>query len=186
MSPLVRFVIQDYLVYQKSISLLKFMYRYHFDLSFNTLIRYRFMQYLYMKLGGGIFYRLLKCFYMRRNAKYGCCLYPETRIGEGVVFPHNFPIVIHNNAIIGKKCVIHPNVQIGSTRTKEGEPVIGNCCFLGNGCHIVGKIIIGDYCFISPGAFVCKDIPSGSVVGYGVNNILSSDGKRIVSLYLLR
>lgn len=107
----------------------------------------------------------------------------QTQIGAGVEFPHNFPVVVHYAAIIGENCIIHPNVQIGTTRGKEGVPVIGNNCFLGNGCHIIGNPKIGDWVFVSPGAFICKDIPSGSVVGFGVNNILSSKGKETILMF---
>ncbi len=136
-------------------------------------------------MGGGILYRMLKCVYMKRTSKYGCYLKPETRIGKGLIFPHNFPLVINEETIIGENCIIHPNVHIGTSRTKIGAPVIGNNCFLGNGCHIIGNCKIGDWCFISPGAFICKDIPSESVVGYGLNNVISTKGKEIVRKYML-
>ncbi len=110
----------------------------------------------------------------------GITLPYNTSIGPGVLFPHCFPIVIHYEAIIGKHCIIHPNVQIGTTRGKEGVPIIGDNCFLGNGCHIIGEPHIGDWVFISPGAFVSKDVPSGSVVGFGVNNIISNKGKELI------
>ncbi|MEH2847409.1 hypothetical protein [Segatella copri] len=107
----------------------------------------------------------------------------QTQIGASVEFPHNFPVVVHYAAIIGENYIIHPNVQIGTTRGKEGVPVIGSNCLLGNGCHIIGNPKIGDWVFVSPGAFICKDIPSGSVVGFGVNNILSSKGKKTILMF---
>lgn len=114
----------------------------------------------------------------------GCTLDPRTQIGPGVRFPHAFPVVINPAAVIGRNCIIYPNVQIGSSRNKAGAPIIGDNVFLGDGCHIIGGCRIGDWCFISPGAFVCKDIPEGSVVGFGINNILSNKGREIVSKYL--
>ena len=127
---------------------------------------------------------MLTAMYILRTSKYGCHLRPETKIGTGLRLVHNFPIVINSSAIIGTNCIISPNVQIGSSRTHKGAPVIGTFFFLGTGCHIIGNCHIGDWCFISPGAFVCKDIPSGSVVGFGINNIISDKGKDNVSLYL--
>ena len=126
----------------------------------------------------------LAIFYNKRTAKLNCYLDPETQIKSGLIFPHGFPLVINPKAVIGYNCIIYPGVQIGSTRTKSGAPVIGNNCFLGDGCHIIGNCVIGDWCFISPGAFICKDIPAGSVVGFGFNNIISDKGEEIVKLYL--
>lgn len=123
--------------------------------------------------------------YRIRTAKLGLCLEPETQIGTGVVFPHGFPLVINPKSVIGENCIIHPNVLIGSSRTKSGFPSIGNNCFLGNGCKIVGNCKIGDWCFISPGALITKDIPTGAVVGFGLNNIISNKGRETVSLYLV-
>lgn len=122
--------------------------------------------------------------YRSRNAKYGVYLPAELKVGAGVHFAHGFPVVINDASVIGENCIIHPNVQIGTTRGKPGAPVIGNNCFLGNGCHIIGNPKIGDWVFISPGAFVCKDIPSGSVVGFGVNNILSDKGEEIIKSFM--
>ena len=114
----------------------------------------------------------------------GCNCEPETEIAPGLCFPHGFPVVIHSHAKLGRHCIVHPGVQVGTSRTKGGAPVSGDYCFLGNGCHIIGNCKIGDWCFISPGAFVCKDIPEGSVVGFGLNNIISNKGKETVSMYL--
>lgn len=123
-------------------------------------------------------------FYNRRNYKYGIYLPAETNIGPGVFFVHNFPLVVHEATVIGENCIIHPNVQLGTSRGKKGAPVIGDNCFLGNGCHIIGNPHIGNWVFISPGAFVCKDIPAGSVVGFGINNIISNKGKETMIKFL--
>lgn len=120
---------------------------------------------------------------MRLTSHYCCSLSPGTKIGEGVFFPHNFPLVINPAAQIGKCCVIHPGVLVGTTRGKDGAPVIGDFCFLGDGCKIVGNCKIGDYVFIAPNAVVTKDIPSCSVVGSGVNIILNQNGKEEVRKY---
>ena len=74
---------------------------------------------------------------------------------------------------------------VGTTRGKEGAPVIGDNCFLGDGCKIVGNCIIGDWCFIAPNAVVTKNIPPNSVVGSGVNQILNTtNGSKEVKKYL--
>ncbi len=153
-------------------------------LPFRITVKYRFLQYLLKRKKCRFLTNWLSYRYGILTSKLNCYLEPETEIGPGVVFPHGFPLVIHSQAVLGKRCIVHPNVQIGTTRTKEGAPVIGDYCFLGNGCHIIGNCKIGDWCFISPGAFVCKDIPEGSVVGWGLNNIISNKGKETIQHYL--
>lgn len=94
-------------------------------------------------------------------------------------------MVINPAANIGNNCIIqHPCVLIGRDRGKDGAPQIGDNCFIGNGSKIIGNPKVGDWCFIAPGAIITKNIPSGSVVGSGLNNILNNNGKQHVKLYL--
>lgn len=153
-------------------------------LPFRITIQFRFIQWMEKHCKCRWLVKLLAMCYSKRTAKLNCSLAPETQIKAGLIFPHGFPLVINPKAVIGYNCIIYPGVQIGSSRTKSGAPVIGNNCFLGHGCHIIGNCKIGDWCFISPGAFVCKDIPAGSVVGFGLNNIISNNGEEVVRLYL--
>lgn len=135
--------------------------------------------------GGGSFaFKILYAHYIRKTSKLGLWLSYETEIGEGVDFPHNFPLIINTSAKIGKCCIIHPNVLIGGDRGKGGAPEVGNYVFIGNGAKIIGKVTIGDWSFISPGAIITKNIPSGCTVGSGVNCILSNNGKENVMRYL--
>lgn len=177
---LIDWVLQD----AKNSSKRKCLLRYFYLLPFRITVQYRFLQYMQKKRQFRLLTKWWSYRYALRTAKLGCYLEPETNIGPGVTFPHAFPLVIHSHAVIGKRCIIHPNVQIGTSRTKDGAPVIGDYCFLGNGCHIIGNCKIGDWCFISPGAFVCKDIPAGSVVGFGLNNIISDKGEETIKKYL--
>ena len=151
---------------------------------FRITVKFRFIQYLKQRRWGRLFAIWFDYRFRVKTAKMGCNLEPETEIAPGLCFPHGFPVVIHSHAKLGRHCIVHPGVQVGTSRTKGGAPVIGDYCFLGNGCHIIGNCKIGDWCFISPGAFVCKDIPEGSVVGFGLNNIISNKGKETVSMYL--
>ena len=150
---------------------------------------FRLLNYIHNVIGGGgnsLIYRLLLRKYTRTCESFNVFLPPQTMIGRGVFFPHGFPIVINPETSIGEFCVIHPCVLLGRDRGKAGAPVVGNNCFIGNGAKIIGNPRIGDYCFLSPGAIVTKDIPSESLVGAGINNILNSDGKRHVEMYQRR
>lgn len=178
------YIFQDSVGVYKNSSKSACLFRCAYLLPFRIIVKYRFIQYLQKKKKFKLLTKWLIYRYDILTSKLGCYLEPGTNIGPGVVFPHGFPLVIHSDAILGKHCIVHPNVQIGTTRTKEGAPIIGDYCFLGNGCHIIGNCKIGNWCFISPGAFVCKDIPDGSVVGWGLNNIISNKGKETIQYYL--
>lgn len=84
-------------------------------------------------------------------------------------FPHGVNgIFISNDAVIGKNCVIFPNVVIGSNTLPDsqgmGVPRIGDNCFIGAGATIIGNVKVGDNCRIGANATVFKDIPSNSMV----------------------
>lgn len=101
----------------------------------------------------------------------------DTKLGRHCIFTHFFPVVINPESNIGENCIIHPCVLIGRDRGKTGSPQIGNNCFIGHGAKIIGNPIVGDWSFISPGAIITKNIPESSLVGAGVNNIMSNKGK---------
>lgn len=180
---LISYIMQDaYRIYEKNGMVISLV-RYWSNISYRVRLQMRLIQYLRAN-GGEIFANIINVFYNRRNSRLGIYLPANLKVGPGLFFPHNFPVVINDAAMIGENCVIHSNAQIGSNRGKSGAPVIGNNCFLGNGCHIIGNPHIGDWCFISPGAFITKNVPSGSVVGFGLNNIISDKGEETVRLYL--
>lgn len=126
---------------------------------------------------------MIRLYYTRFIHKYLIELDPDTKIGPGIHFPHNGPIVINPKTIIGENCIIHPCTLLGGDR-KTGAPIIGNNVFIGHGSKLIGKINIGDYVFIAPGAIITKDIPKDSIVGCGLNNIIKpSGGKTEVERY---
>ena len=131
----------------------------------------------------GLIRKVVKRRYYTLCDKYSVFLPIETNLGKGIIFPHGFPIVINPEAVIGEGCTIHPCVLIGRDRGKSGAPTIGDNCFIGHGAKIIGNPNIGDWAFISPGAIVTKNIPTGALVGGGINNILNLEGKKHVLLY---
>ena len=145
----------------------------------------RLCQYFSQKPRGGgkVMYYLAVKRYGRLCDLYNVEMPVSVTLGRGCSFPHKFPLVINSQAEIGENCIIHPCVVIGRDRSKEGAPKIGKNCFIGHGAKIIGNPVIGDFCFITPGAFISKDIQSYSVVGVGVNNVLSDKGESMVRLY---
>lgn len=154
--------------------------------SYGALLLFRTIQLI--EQGRDTFMRQIVHFLLLKRYNKVCSivnltLSPKTKIGKGLVFPHGFPLVINSDAIIGENCIIHPCVLIGRNRMKAGAPIIGDNVFIGHGSKIIGNPKIGDWCFIAPSAIITKDIASGSVVGSGLNNILSNDGEKYVMLY---
>lgn len=133
---------------------------------------------------GGVKLAITRLWLERTCGKYCITLSDGLKCGEGLSFPHNGPFVINPGSIIGKFCTIHPQVLIGGDRGK-GAPKIGDYVFIGNGSKIIGDCEIGNWVFISPGAVVTKDVPGGSLVGAGLNNIMSKKGREHVEMYLL-
>ena len=81
----------------------------------------------------------------------------------GTIFLHNAKgVIIHQDAVIGEKCLFLHNVTIGTNCTAHDAPVIGNNVFIGAGAMIIGKVTIGDNCQIGAGSLVMKDIPANT------------------------
>lgn len=108
----------------------------------------------------------------------------DLHVDHGLYLPHGGPVVINRSSKIRENLTIHPNTLIGGNR-KSGAPTIGDNVFIGNGAKIIGNCKIGDWVFVSPAAVITKDIPSDSVVGAGLNNILRYEGgKENVMIYM--
>lgn len=150
-----------------------------------VLPMFRLCQYL--KTKKGIFFDLARILTMHRystlSESYNVSLPVDTKIGKGLCFPHKFPLVINPSAVIGRNCIIHPCVLIARDRGKRGAPIIGDNCYIGHGAKIIGNPKIEDWCFICPGAIVTKNIAEGTLIGSGLNNILSMKGKDHVLMY---
>lgn len=89
----------------------------------------------------------------------------DAEIGEGTVLGYGgLGIVIHEQAKIGRHCLISQQVTIGGRGGREGVPVIGNYVRIGTGAKILGDIKVGDYAVIGANAVVTKDVARGAVV----------------------
>lgn len=165
----------------RKVSLKEFISMFIFNPAFRVIYLFRLFQKYHHK---PILGKLIKIIYILQSNKFSIQLGDFTNIGEGLLLPHNGPIIINSSAKIGAMCIIHPNVLVGGNRIHDGWPTIGDRVFIGNGAKIIGSINIGDNVFISPAAFITKDVPSDSVVGAGINNILkTSGGSNYVKLY---
>lgn len=113
------------------------------------------------------------------NASMGTDLGTGAHFAEPPRLVHGLNgIIIHHRAKIGKKCVIHQQVTIGSNG-RGGVATIGENCFIGAGAKIIGGIIIGNNVKIGANAVVTKDVPDNCVVVGIPAKIIKKDGEKV-------
>ncbi|HVE82658.1 MAG TPA: serine acetyltransferase [Myxococcales bacterium] len=89
----------------------------------------------------------------------------EAEIGEGTHFGYGgIGVVIHQDARIGRHCLISQQVTVGGRSGVPGAPVIGDYVRIGAGAKILGRVRVGDFAVIGANAVVLKDVAPGAVV----------------------
>ena len=90
---------------------------------------------------------------------------PEVEIGEGTTLGYGgLGVVIHEDARIGRHCLISQQVTIGGRSGRPGVPIIGDYVRIGAGAKILGKVRIEDFAVIGANAVVTRDVRRGAVV----------------------
>ncbi len=100
--------------------------------------------------------------YIRNH--YGIELPYSARLGRRVVIEHQGGIVIHGNTVIGNNCFIRQGCTLGN-KTLDAvfdAPILGNNVNVGAGAKILGRVTIGDGASIGANAVVVKDVPAGA------------------------
>ena len=65
---------------------------------------------------------------------------------------------------IGKNCTIAGSAFCIKNGFKEGNPIIGDNCFIGMNSILIGPIQIGDNCLIGAGSVVTKSFESNCII----------------------
>jgi len=87
-------------------------------------------------------------------------------IGKGTLFGHSgIGVVIHQDAVIGKDCVIGQGITIGGRSRNPQVPVIGNKVYIAAGARVLGPVKIGNNVIVAPNAVVIKDVVDNCIVG---------------------
>lgn len=109
----------------------------------------------------------------------GIKVHPESDIGPGLII-HTFSCIHVLVKQMGHSCTINQGVSLATIRG-AGRPVIGNNCYFGAGCKVMGGITIGDNVVVSANSLVVSDVPSGCTVMGVPARIIS---REVVSPYL--
>ena len=86
------------------------------------------------------------------------------KAGKNLVLFHGQALVINNNVVIGKNCVLRHCTTLGNSSAGSGSPVIEDNVDIGANVVIIGEIIIGKNSTIGAGSVITKNIPPNSVV----------------------
>ena len=110
-----------------------------------------------------------KLFALLNQILFGCDIARSAKIAGGLYLPHPTGVVVGENAIIGKNCILHQGVTLGDRgEYHEGsDPVLGDYIEVGTGAKILGNIHIGNYARIGANAVVLEDIEE-YVVAVGI------------------
>ncbi|KFE66665.1 serine O-acetyltransferase [Hyalangium minutum] len=104
----------------------------------------------------------------------------EAEIGEGTALGYGgIGVVIHQNARLGRYCLVSQQVTISGRSGIEGVPVIGDYVRIGAGAKILGNVQVGDFAVIGANAVVLQDVPAGAVVAGVPARVLRQDSDPI-------
>ena len=139
-------------------------------LEFGTfaVLVYRFVSWAYtVKIP--IIRQILITLYLFINvfsmASTGIHIARENKSGPVFVI-HNFSGILVLAKEIGHSCTLNQGASIMNVRG-VGRATIGNNCYFGAGCKVVGAVTIGDNVVVSVNSVVVTDVPSGATV-FGV------------------
>ena len=108
---------------------------------------------------------LYKIKWHNKSVKYGLFIPPNV-CDSGLSIAHMPGVVINDQACVGKNVRIHEGVTVGASGGKA--PRVGDGCFLGTGCKIIGDVTIAPRCVVGAGAVVVKDVKEEGITLAGV------------------
>ena len=117
-------------------------------------IRFTPLRWIASKIYGLNFFLILITSGIRLNR--------ETKIGKDLHLIHSGNIQIHPNTVIGDRCGIQQDVNLGTNMERKGAPIIGNDVYIGAGAKILGNVTIGDGARIAANSLVISNVPPGA------------------------
>jgi serine O-acetyltransferase len=106
--------------------------------------------------------------FKQASIRLGFSISPNS-IGKGLQIGHYGDIVINGKARLGDGCAIAgAGVLVGEDLTNPEAPIIGNRCYLGPGCKVIGPVKIADGVTIAANAVVVHDITEPNITVGGI------------------
>jgi serine O-acetyltransferase len=103
----------------------------------------------------------------------GMKVHHESDVGPGLVI-HTFSCVHVLVKRMGHSCTVNQGVALVNVRG-AGRPVIGNNCYFGAGCKVMGGVTLGDNVVVAANSLVISDVPSNCTVMGVPARIISRD-----------
>ncbi len=120
------------------------------------------------------FYRFMLTWLQNKYALHiplNCC-------DEGLKLMHIGPILVNDNACIGKNCSLHINTGLVANGLSAEAPTLGDGVVVGFGAVVLGGVKIANNVAIGANAVVTKDITEENVAVAGVPaKIISHNGR---------
>lgn len=137
------------------------------------LILLRKTEYYYNKKNEKYIYKILFRLFLLRNERIGRKLgfeIPPNTFGEGLKITHIGNRIINWNAKIGKNCLLHSNVNIGTNggNGPQKVPIIGDNVYIGPGVKIFGDIEIANDIAIGANSVVNKSFLEPGITIAGI------------------
>ncbi len=97
---------------------------------------------------------------------FGCDIARNAKIDGGLYLPHPNGVVVGENAIIGKNCILHQGVTLGDRGEchQGSDPTVGDYVEIGTGAKVLGNIYIGRYARVGANSVVLKNVEAFMVV----------------------
>lgn len=129
----------------------------------NSLIKsiLAYQKYTLQKNLSGIFLKKIASLnYHFWSVITGSDIHKQASISADLSLPHPNGVIIHQDVVIGKGCMIMQQVTIGQL-ADGAVPTIGNRVYIGAGAKILGGIFIADNARIGANAVVLTDVLAG-------------------------
>lgn len=138
---------------------------------FSYMKNLRYLEYYKNNKNGNLLYSLLYVYrflkYRRQCLKYQIHIEPNT-VGYGFAMIHPGFRRVGFAMKIGNYCTILPNVLLGrkSPDVSADKIIIeiGDNCYLGTGCVVMGPVKLGNNVTVGAGSVVTKDFPDNVVI----------------------
>lgn len=113
----------------------------------------------------------------------GIEIHPGATIGRRFFIDHGMGVVIGETTVIKDDVTLFQGVTLGGTGKEKGKrhPNLEDGVTIGAGAKVLGNITIGQHSIIGASSVVLSDIPANATVVGVPGEVVSLDGRRIVS-----